>query len=157
MERSPSYTLITAHLAFSVHSSSFMEPSHPPWFDHPTNIWRGVQSMKLLIILQNPVTSSLFGPNILHTAPLSCFIMIYMYILVLLLSKAEESWLVTPDKHFSALCLCKHEKALCLIIYSWPRHVSVRSQGVASSAVRNRNPINCEFLWIQETSTDGPK
>jgi hypothetical protein len=31
-------------------------PSHPPWFDHPNNIWWGV--------LQSHVTTSLLVPNI---------------------------------------------------------------------------------------------
>jgi len=25
-------------------------PSHPPWFDHPTNIWWNVQAVKFLIM-----------------------------------------------------------------------------------------------------------
>jgi hypothetical protein len=40
---------------------------HPPWVDYSNCIWRRVQVTKLLIehFLQPPVTSSLFGPNIL--------------------------------------------------------------------------------------------
>jgi hypothetical protein len=42
-------------------------PSHPSRLDHSNYTWRRVQAMKLLIcsFLQSPVTSSLFGPNIL--------------------------------------------------------------------------------------------
>jgi hypothetical protein len=41
-------------------------PSHPPWFDHPNNIWWSIQVMKLLIcsLLQPPAISSLLDPNI---------------------------------------------------------------------------------------------
>jgi hypothetical protein len=41
--------------------------SHPPWGDHPNNIWWSVQVMKLLIMqsVQPLTTSSLLGPNIL--------------------------------------------------------------------------------------------
>jgi hypothetical protein len=40
-------------------------PSHPPWLDHSNYVWRGVQVTKLLIVQFFPVTSSLFGPNII--------------------------------------------------------------------------------------------
>jgi hypothetical protein len=41
--------------------------SHHPWLDNSNYVWRRVQVMKLLIcsFMQSPVTSSLFGPNIL--------------------------------------------------------------------------------------------
>jgi hypothetical protein len=40
--------------------------SHPPWLDHSDYVWR-VQVMKLSLcsFFQSPITSSLFGPNIL--------------------------------------------------------------------------------------------
>jgi hypothetical protein len=41
-------------------------PSHPFCFYRPTNIWRSVQVMKLLI-LQPPTTFFLLGPNVLST------------------------------------------------------------------------------------------
>jgi hypothetical protein len=34
----------------SLHAYYMPCPSHPPWFDHPNYIWRGVQVMKLLIM-----------------------------------------------------------------------------------------------------------
>jgi hypothetical protein len=34
----------------SPHSCYMPCPSHPPWFDHPNFVWRGVQIMKLLIM-----------------------------------------------------------------------------------------------------------
>jgi hypothetical protein len=40
-------------------------PSHPPWLDHSNYVWRGVHVMKPLVMQFSPVTSSLFGPNIL--------------------------------------------------------------------------------------------
>jgi hypothetical protein len=42
-------------------------PSSPPWFDHPNNIWRRAQIMKLSLcnFLKHPVISSIFCPNIL--------------------------------------------------------------------------------------------
>jgi hypothetical protein len=48
-------------------SSYMLWPPHPPWLDHSSYTWRRVQVMKLLImqLLQPPVTSSLFGLNIL--------------------------------------------------------------------------------------------
>jgi hypothetical protein len=48
------------------HSCYMPCPSHPPWLDNSNYTWRRVQVMKLLIMQfsQPPVTSSLFGPNI---------------------------------------------------------------------------------------------
>jgi hypothetical protein len=47
------------------HSFYMPRPSHPSWLDHSNYTWRRVQVVKLL--LQSPLTSSLFGPNILNT------------------------------------------------------------------------------------------
>ena len=49
------------------HTRYISRPSHSSRFDHPDNIWWGVQIIKLLIMqfLHSPVTSSLLGPNIL--------------------------------------------------------------------------------------------
>jgi hypothetical protein len=38
-----------------------LRPLHPLWFDHPNNIWRSVQLMKL-IIMQSSLASRLFHP-----------------------------------------------------------------------------------------------
>jgi hypothetical protein len=38
-------------------------PSHPRWLDNSNYTWRIIQAMKL-VIMQPPITSSLFGPNI---------------------------------------------------------------------------------------------
>jgi hypothetical protein len=41
--------------------------SHSSWFNHPNNIWSGVQiiwSSSLWIVIHSPVTSTLWGPNI---------------------------------------------------------------------------------------------
>jgi hypothetical protein len=49
-------------------------PSHPPWLDHSNYVWRGLHIMKLLIMqffFQSPITSSLFSPDILTSAPCS--------------------------------------------------------------------------------------
>ena len=48
------------------HTCCIPHPSNSSWFDHPNNIWRGVQIIKLLIMLFSPfpVTSSVLGPNI---------------------------------------------------------------------------------------------
>jgi hypothetical protein len=53
--------------AFIFAPNSFYMPlqSHSPWRNHSNYIWRRVQFMKLLIMQCSPVTSSLFGPNIL--------------------------------------------------------------------------------------------
>jgi hypothetical protein len=40
-------------------------PSHPPRLDYSNYTWRRVQITKLLVVQFSPVTSSLFGPNIL--------------------------------------------------------------------------------------------
>jgi hypothetical protein len=40
-------------------------PSHPPRLDYSNYTWRRVQITKLLVMQFPPVTSSLFGPNIL--------------------------------------------------------------------------------------------
>jgi hypothetical protein len=51
----------------SCYACSIPRPSHS-WLDHPNNIWRRVQVMKLLITqlsLRSPVTSSLLGLSIL--------------------------------------------------------------------------------------------
>ena len=45
------------------HTSYRLHPSHFSWFDHPINIWWGVQ-VSLCSLLHSPVTSSLPGPNI---------------------------------------------------------------------------------------------
>jgi hypothetical protein len=49
------------------HSSYMSCPSPPPGLDHSNYTWRRAQVTKFLIMqfLQPPVTSSLFGPNIL--------------------------------------------------------------------------------------------
>jgi hypothetical protein len=44
------------------HTNYIPRPSHPPWFDHPNNIW---WSSSLCSLLQDPATSSLISPNIL--------------------------------------------------------------------------------------------
>jgi hypothetical protein len=50
-----------------LHSCYMPCPSHPPWLDHSNYVWRGVQviNFSLCNFLKFPVTSSLFGPNIL--------------------------------------------------------------------------------------------
>jgi hypothetical protein len=46
--------------AFLVSNSCYMShPSHPPWFDHPNNIWWTVQIMKLLIMQSSPASCHL--------------------------------------------------------------------------------------------------
>jgi hypothetical protein len=50
------------------HVCNMLCPLHRPWFDHSSNIWWGVQVMKLFIIMQfSPpsYTSSLLGLNVL--------------------------------------------------------------------------------------------
>ena len=48
------------------HTCSMSRPSLSSWFDHPNNIWWGVQIIKLLMWFSPlPVTSSLLCPNIL--------------------------------------------------------------------------------------------
>jgi hypothetical protein len=49
------------------HSCYMPHLSNPSWFNHSNYIWRRVQVTKLLIMQfsPTPVTSSLFGPNIL--------------------------------------------------------------------------------------------
>jgi hypothetical protein len=58
--------ILYAFLCF-LHSCCMPCPSHPRWLDHSHYTWRRVQVMKLLILkfFQPPVTSSLFGSNIL--------------------------------------------------------------------------------------------
>ena len=50
-----------------------LRPPNSSRFDHPNNIWSGVQIIKLLIMYFSPlpVTSSLLGPNILLSTPFS--------------------------------------------------------------------------------------
>jgi hypothetical protein len=44
-------------------------PPHPLWFNHPKNIWWGIQAVKLIIMQFSPWLSSyLLGPNILFNA-----------------------------------------------------------------------------------------
>jgi hypothetical protein len=61
-------TKILYAFLFSAHSCYMPCPFHPPWLDQSNYTWRRLQVMKLLIMqsfLQPPITSSLFGPNIL--------------------------------------------------------------------------------------------
>ena len=52
------------------HTCYMLRPYHSSRFDHPTNIWRGVQIVKLLIcsILHSIVTSFVLGPNVFLSA-----------------------------------------------------------------------------------------
>jgi hypothetical protein len=52
------------------HMCYMSRPSHSSRFDHPINIWLGLQIIKFLIMffLHSPVTSSLLGPNSLLSA-----------------------------------------------------------------------------------------
>lgn len=68
--------------------------------------------------------------------------------------------------HFSAsLFLCKHKRALSLIIYSLPRHVAVwhatvqSQEAVLNGVGRNWNLVNFVFLAFafRRQSTDKPK
>jgi hypothetical protein len=54
-------------LVFQVVSFLLAFPSHPPWLDHSNYAWRKFKlwSSSLCSFLHPPVTSSLFGPNIL--------------------------------------------------------------------------------------------
>jgi hypothetical protein len=63
----PSGFPINILYVFLPHSSYMPCQSHPHWLDHSNYICRRVQVMKLLIMQSSPspVTSSLFGPNIL--------------------------------------------------------------------------------------------
>jgi len=45
-------------------------PSHPPWFDHPNNIWWSVQVMKLLIIQSSPASCHFFPPRFKYSPQL---------------------------------------------------------------------------------------
>jgi hypothetical protein len=49
------------------HAGYMPHPSHPPWFDHPNNIWWSVQVIKLLIMQSSPspASSCPLCPNIL--------------------------------------------------------------------------------------------
>jgi hypothetical protein len=49
------------------HACFMLRPSHIPWFDHPSNMWRSVQawSSSICSVLQPPATSSVWSPNIL--------------------------------------------------------------------------------------------
>jgi hypothetical protein len=38
------------------HARYMSRPSHPPWSDHPNNIWWSVQVMKLLIMQSSPAS-----------------------------------------------------------------------------------------------------
>jgi hypothetical protein len=60
------------------------DSSFPSCFDHPNNIPHRVQIMKLLIV-QPPVTSSLFGPNIPLSALFSNTLVTFVFILLLVL------------------------------------------------------------------------
>jgi hypothetical protein len=70
------FLVVTFPLAFppiiykrssSPHTCYMTRPSHPPRLDYSNYTWRRVQITKLLVMqfLHSPVTSSLFGPNIL--------------------------------------------------------------------------------------------
>jgi hypothetical protein len=52
---------ITVWISQLSHACYIPRPSHPPWFDHPNNIW---WSSSLCSLLQPPAISSLLGPNI---------------------------------------------------------------------------------------------
>jgi hypothetical protein len=59
---------LKSYMHSSSHHACYMPwPFHSPWHGHSNCTWWRVQLMKLLIMqfLQPPVTSSLFGPNIL--------------------------------------------------------------------------------------------
>jgi hypothetical protein len=67
----------TSMRSSSPHSCYIPRPSHPPRLDHSNYTWRRVQITKLLVMMQLfhlPVTSSLFGPNILLRHPQSMFL-----------------------------------------------------------------------------------
>jgi hypothetical protein len=51
------------------HACYMPRPSHPPWVDHPNNIWWRAQVLKLLMMQSSP--ASLLGPNNLLSALLS--------------------------------------------------------------------------------------
>jgi len=55
------------------HTCCMTVSSHFSWFDHPNNIWWGVQIIKFLVcsLLYYPFTSSHLGPNILLSPPFS--------------------------------------------------------------------------------------
>jgi len=42
------------HISHSTHACYISRPSHPPWFDNPSNIWWSVQVIKLLIKMSSP-------------------------------------------------------------------------------------------------------
>jgi hypothetical protein len=45
----------TVRNSYISHASYMTRPSHPPWFDHPNNIWWSVQVTKLLIMQSSPL------------------------------------------------------------------------------------------------------
>jgi hypothetical protein len=53
-------------ISYLFHACYMPHPSHPPWFDHPNNIWWSVQvwNSSFCSLLQPPSTSSLLGPSI---------------------------------------------------------------------------------------------
>jgi hypothetical protein len=98
-------------------------------------------------------------PSIENSSPLPLF----WYVL---LSKHRKLRSGHPCMHFSSsLFLCKHKRALSLIIYSRPRHVAVwqateQSQGVVlNGAGRNRNLVDFVFLAFafKRQSTNKPR
>jgi hypothetical protein len=42
-------------------------PSHPPWFDHSSNIWRKVQVMNLIIIQPSPASYHIYPLDFKHS------------------------------------------------------------------------------------------
>ena len=81
----PTKTLYTSALS-PPHSCYMPSPSHSSRFDHPNNIWREGQ----LIKLHSPVTSSLVGPN--------TFISLFSNILCLLSYSVWKTQFHTPTK-----------------------------------------------------------
>jgi hypothetical protein len=65
--RFPNQNIVCISHLFHTHYMS--RTSHPPWFDHPNNIWWSVQVMKLLIMQSFPASSRF--PLLRLSAPLN--------------------------------------------------------------------------------------
>jgi hypothetical protein len=88
-------------------------PSHPPWFDHPDNIWWSVKVIKLLIVQSFPSSCPLVWETKLHThtkQQVKLWSCIFYYFKFL-----EKRW---EDKKLNRMIATFPELNL-LLIFSW--------------------------------------